>query len=691
MRYQRNEHRHAARRNHARRDEPNGRRSVGMNVAERDSFFCRGFGAVVSLFVVVTLVIVPVRGQDATTDGGGSASSSGGAGGTSEGETHAGTGGGAAPSGGRPGRPVGGFAPGGSTPGRPRGGATGGPLANGLATDDWQNWWKLNAAWYLDLERRYRERSRQDEDDPDVFFGDAGLRDARPVVGGEKRARATVLPVLAKLIDHDHHAVRSEVAIALGKVGSKTEIASLLRLSKDRHGAVRRAAILGLGLLGETAAVPYLRAYLRDPATRRAERAYAAFALGVIGGDDVVEPLRDLYHSSRSSREERAVALYSLGFTGDSRATTLLEAVIDDRDADNLMRAAAVQGIGNLRDDAMARRLLRAAVDRDTGVRRSAVLSLGQLSFDNPYRDELTKFERRLALRGEGAFSPRAAEEVVRLTARLRLRAITEDQRLRVLRSRLHEELVLRLHLDGDVMVRNFAAVALGQIGGPEACATLYKAWSDTKLSSTRAFAMLGLGVAKARAIGPLVVKEMSRRRRDHKSLGAVLPALGLMEPLPEAHPLLLAHLRTRSDGAVTSYAAIGLGLLGADKAVAPLRSELDSKSRPELKPAFGLALGLLGDHHAVKSLSARLRGKAPLFAKVQSALALGAIHDERALDGLAAAALKRREKDFAVAASVRALGQLAERGDRPLLAPFIRHFDYLLPIATLREIARES
>ena len=101
----------------------------------------------------------------------------------------------------------------------------------------------------------------------------------------------------------------------------------------------------------------------------------------------------------------------------------------------------------------------------------------------------------------------------------------------------------------------------------------------------------------------------------------------------------------------------------------------------------YALALGLLGDHDGVAALGRRLTTTSSVESKTRAARALSVINDERTIEVLVAAT-EARQKDLALAEIVRAIGVVAERGDKPVLSDYIRHLNYLLPITILNEAA---
>ena len=168
---------------------------------------------------------------------------------------------------------------------------------------------------------------------------------------GDKRA---VESLIAALRDTNSD-VRENAAKALGRIGWKpvnqTErsiylmalqewdevvkigapaIAPLIAVLRDEDANVRRNAAKDLGKIGDKRAVEPLIAILEDPDWRI--RSDAVLALGKIGDKKAVDPLIDALKDKDSS--VRRMAAETLGKIGDERAVEPLIAALRDKNLD---------------------------------------------------------------------------------------------------------------------------------------------------------------------------------------------------------------------------------------------------------------------------------------------------------------------------------------------------------------------
>lgn len=181
--------------------------------------------------------------------------------------------------------------------------------------------------------------------------------------------------VLRALLGDDRAEVRAWSAAALGEVGGRGDLGSLLPLLEDAEGAVVEAALAaGWALVDRGIAAPSLpwRARLvqlvDDP--RRAVRAAALEACAAWLLDDELGAI--LVARARNEdpkrQRERERAILALAEGGDPRAEELLAAAAKATDPG--VRATAARGAGLLGNAALLRRL---GDDADARVRRTVL------------------------------------------------------------------------------------------------------------------------------------------------------------------------------------------------------------------------------------------------------------------------------------------------------------------------------
>lgn len=584
--------------------------------------------------------------------------------------------------GGSPG--IGGAAP----AGRSRRGRTTGALGQSVDEVSWQNWWVLNESHYLDLERRYQLRHATGEKNRDLFAGEDASDEALLIDSNDELVLKETLPLLKSLLKHDSPLVQTEAILAIGRIGGAKQVKWLTPYTKDKNRNVRKAAILGLGLLQQEGALPMLKYLSRARGTANMERAYAAVSIGLIGKLDSDKFLIDRLENGRRVRDVDAAQLYALGMISSIRARRFLDYYVAHPLRDTTLRAVALDALALHQSVESLDTIKRALVDQDVRVRRSAAAALGQVNFTSRYRAEWEKLET--AFNGDQSsleFSSRVIGEFEAYQARLRVKLEADESALADKKSEVIELIAKHGLKDSDVLVRNFCAISLGEIGGKRAVQILTEQVKDARLNSTRAFAALGLAITGDKDAGKTLHSRLLRKKLNQETKAAFDLALGLVGE-KDAKNLIKKHFKSSGDTAIAKYSAIALALLEDKSVVKPLRDRLLQKSRPELKKAYGQSLAILGDYDVVDLLGKALKRHGSVAHKAQLLTALASIQDARSLDLLLKSADPVKRKRLTLAAAARAIGMVAERGDRPILTKWFRHLNYQLRIVPLNEIA---
>ncbi len=171
------------------------------------------------------------------------------------------------------------------------------------------------------LSAPYREdlvRKALGDDDPGVLT--AAVLAVRSSTGPEAAARLADL-----LTKSPHAAVRTEAAIALGKVGSQESVPALLTALDDVEENVRWFCVEGLRKLGAVHAVPRISdLLLRDPSER--VRQIAAGALGELGQPaGAVALAQALKDRNEKVRETAAASLLDLATDNADRMSVIAD------------------------------------------------------------------------------------------------------------------------------------------------------------------------------------------------------------------------------------------------------------------------------------------------------------------------------------------------------------------------------
>jgi len=172
-------------------------------------------------------------------------------------------------------------------------------------------------------------------------------------IAGEIRSPES-LAELSLLLQHDEIRVRREAIRSLTKIGGKRAIKILLQTAVDDDQDMRRQAILSLGAMRATAAVPTLLAILKQKGWSQREidlRKDTIRALGEIRAPEATPELVKILKKKRWLR----------------------------RQLNDELRAAAAAALGDIGDESTQKILDKATNDRNTGVARAAAQALKQL------------------------------------------------------------------------------------------------------------------------------------------------------------------------------------------------------------------------------------------------------------------------------------------------------------------------
>ena len=164
---------------------------------------------------------------------------------------------------------------------------------------------------------------------------------------GEIRSQDS-LAELSLLLEHDDIRVRRETIRALSKIGGKRAIKILLQSAVAEDQDIRRQAILSLGAMRATAAVPTLLMLLKQKGWTERDidlKKDTIRALGEIRSPEATPELVRILQRKRwihrqLNEELRTAAAAALGDVADESVLDVLEKATNDRNA-NIARAAA--------------------------------------------------------------------------------------------------------------------------------------------------------------------------------------------------------------------------------------------------------------------------------------------------------------------------------------------------------------
>jgi HEAT repeat protein len=649
------------------------------------------------------------RGPGDTVPAGGGGGGGGGATPTGPGASGPSTGGPAGPSTPSPGGPG---VPTGGPAGRPAAPSTGGNTGPDLTT--WDFWWGFNKDQYLNLKAAIYSGLITGSDD--FFLGQGTKNQARnQLKPSEEAIRGKIVPALKEALEKERsNDIVTGALIALAKIGDvKSESGAsefeplLAKFLSDSNQEIAETASVALGILANDASVKALSDLALDKPDGRKmvgnkevnfrSRAFACYGLGLIGyrtasnqvRQDIAGILIDLLEKPESStRDIKVAALISLGLVpvdvdtsespdskqnySSSRQTELkfVEKFYKEERNNYLIRAHA--------PTTMARLLKGAPPEMKDGI---AKLLLGSIDKNSKERDEVQQ-SCVLAL---GQIGDSDKDKI--------------DGEIRETLKRIAEE--------GDQQSRNFAMIALGQVGGHvgqgEDAEKGIKECRDDLLTfltkgknHIRPWAGLGIGVMERAILDnsqsgftPSGVSKDALRStlKDSSSpshTGAYSIALGIAKDT-EAKELLRDKLKNAPGDEAKGNVAVSLGLIDAREAIKDIQDIVrESKYKPDLLKQAAIGLGLLGDKDLVPELVKMLEEAKGYSSQAAIASALGFIGDSRSIDPLVEMLKRKDITDSARGFAAVALGIVADKETMPWNSKISTNINYRANTTTL-------
>jgi len=473
-------------------------------------------------------------------------------------------------------------------------------------------------------------------------------------------------------------------------------------LEKNDQIEMKRAAALCLGVLGRDEAISLtLVPLLRDGEAGRA----------LVGGAEPVDP------------GLRGFAAYGMALVGAStdsvrtrrEAVRALAEVIDDREADDELRAAAILALGFVPLPIEGPPELEpGAVDFDlsgqiafvlaryldggeaTVVRSHAASTLGRLVASERYRlpFEVTQpvMDVLISTLEPERRQPHPVKESAILGLGLMGHAGNE-----MAKDWVHYTL-RKAFWTGGPLERRYSLIAMGQVAARPGVNSeepyqatkplrgillhhMTKGRRDLRSWSAMGLGLLGYGL-RQRGIEPdpeidLAIRTAIVNNWKSDDLGAYAIAAGLRGDMEAVEPLLDRLRRARDPGA-KAHVAVALGMLRDPRAIEPLREVLTGKRvHPGLLAEAGLALGLIGDASEAPALIERLGTSEDPALRSALATALGALGDEASIRALTELLCDDSADPEVRTAAVIALGRLCDEAQVPWRTRLIRGTNY--------------
>ncbi len=666
-------------------------------------------------------------GHGGTYRGPGDTVPAGGGGSTGGGPATPGSGGPTTPT---PGGPT---TPGAGTPGAPGTGpaAPNGPTTQGSGTDAgpdlsvWQFWWGFNKEPYLNLRAAVQSGGVLTGSD-DFFIGRGEQGTAKDTLRpSEEVIRGQVVPALKQILKEErNNNILTGAMVALAKIGDdpkaesgKSEMAAeFIRFLGDPTQEVAETAALCLGILGTESPdnIAILIGILEDDSSKVNEaiakigtdlpkvsgkfnfrnRAFAAYGLGLIGAraaDDgnkatIANALATVADGSAKKVGNYDVSVACLVAMG------LVPMQIDEAAMGTPVDAKK----GFLKPTALKNRLDQVAWlmsyyqdDQNTFlVRAHAPRAVANLLGGMPTGKEQAWVRETIATRFMGDMDKLSkAENEIKQSCILALGQIgdCDDDALDIeLRKQLFE---VKEELS-DQMTRNFAAIALGQIGGRPGpgAAPLFGLEGKKKDENVRVYLLDGLEKGKGvyRSWAGLSIGVLERALLDAKQptssemkfavrgalkdakqpleIGAFAISTGIMQD-QDAKEILREKFTNTSEDEARGYVAVALGLVNDREAIASIQEIIKkAKYRPDLLKSAAIGLGLMGDKTIVEYLVTMLSESTGLSSQAAISSALGFIGDKRSIDPLIKLMQDKQKTDTARGFAAAAMGIVADK-----------------------------
>ncbi|MBL8693242.1 MAG: HEAT repeat domain-containing protein [Planctomycetes bacterium] len=436
-----------------------------------------------------------------------------------------------------------------------------GPITPALAQEEpWTDWWNLHQVEF------FRRKPG------DLAGGGAvtlRLEGDRVVADDLSATRAKVLQIAQKDVRHEEALRREAAAFALGRLGGENAVEPLRGLLTDSSPEVRNAAILALGASGSSKAAHQLIRLAWDGTTEPggiAEptvRALAIVGLGLArsrGASGAIDPvIETLYLSTWGSATERATVRKACMTYQALSPTHILDPYI----------------LASLRDPS-----------EDLAVRAQAVETIAKAQMHMCYPDVVSMLSHKRV--------------EMRRSAALALGHIRQESTLPALAACLSSE--------KDDLVRGYAMISMGRLGGADSVAALKKELLDGE-KRLRPWAALGLGMAAGlrhpAAVGTLsaaMVEERNMTTREAEVL-----AIGLTRDPRHAATAAKVLDGSRSES-MRRYAMTSLALTAGASARGTLRDAVMGSTSPFESLVASFMLGYLGDSRDCELLVQELR-----------------------------------------------------------------------------------
>ncbi len=493
----------------------------------------------------------------------------------------------------------------------------------------WQEWWIRNEYRFIRVEKKAITKSGSE----------LAMEDMSPEM-------KDLVTFLTSQLKHDYWDVRAASCLALGKIGLKNEdIREKIEAAiNDKDKNVQESAVLALGMLKSTKSSFLLSKMLGDKTVDHSLRSYCAIALGLMKDSANLSLLNQLAQNERKD-EIKAAAVTALGLIGDERAVSTLLNIFVSQEEERI-RALAVTSLGKL-----------GVTEFKPNPRAKSTINL------------VRYFEKYL--------SDKQTKVYVRQSLAMILGRFGDDKTINVL-----EQVVID---DKDKGVRSFALLSLAQIKKDESRKTAVREFLRRILKTeknviVKSYAALAVGLSED-AEGAKILREIfeSGEHADVRAAAAV--GLGLLKD-KDSLPILGKEIEDpKGGGDVRRFCCISLGLIGDLAASNYLKAVLEKVNVPYLRWSAAIGLARLGDKSCMELLTKNLSDGSRVV-KEAAIQAIGYFRDETQIKTLIDNFNKESNKEIQ-AMYIVSLGYIGDSAEEiPVLRQVSQDFNWLASLS---------
>jgi len=493
----------------------------------------------------------------------------------------------------------------------------------------WQEWWLRNEYRFIRVAKKTTIKS-----------GDETAAEAM------SPQMQNLVTFLMKQMKHSYWDVRAASALALGKIGLKTDPIRLMleaAVAKDKDKNVQESAALALGMLKSNKSAFLLRSVLTNKRKNYHLRSYCAVALGMMGDAANLQLLNNVAKTERKD-EVRAAAVTALGLIGDERAVKTLLDIFVSRDEARI-RALAVTALGKI-----------GVTEYKPSRRSRTTINL------------VREFEKRL-------LNKKTKDHVRQSIAMIMGRfgdATTVDKLQRVVLT------------DKDKAVRAFALLSLAQIKKDDAKKAtvrefLRRVLKKEKNSIVRCYAVLAVGLSDDKE-AVKIVRNIFLKGRTADERAAAAVGLGLLKDADSITMLAKEIEDPKGGGDTRRFCCISLGLIGDMAASKYLKAVLEKVNVPYLRWSAAIGLARLGDKSCLDILLKNLKDGGRIV-KEAAIRALGYFRDENQIQTLISSFEKEKNNEVK-AMHIVSLGYIGDSAEGvPVLRQVSQDFNWIAAV----------